>query len=185
LLKDYAWAVTASLKKEDSLLFLVGERRFELGGSAYWRHLGREGGTPPEVRFPEVRSQLKTVLEAIERGMVLACHDIGEGGLAVAAAEMALPSRLGLRLEVDALPSGLRRDAFVFSETGGFLVEADAAHGDALVALGRSHGVPVSRLGVVRDDRKLEFVIEGTDCLSLDLDRLEPMWRGGFREAWR
>jgi phosphoribosylformylglycinamidine synthase len=185
LLKDYAWAVTASLKKEDSLLFLVGERRFELGGSAYWRHLGREGGTPPEVRFPEVRSQLKTVLEAIERGMVLACHDIGEGGLAVAAAEMALPSRLGLRLEVDALPSGLRRDAFVFSETGGFLVEADAAHGDALVALGRSYGVPVSRLGVVRDDRKLEFVIEGTDCLSLDLDRLEPMWRGGFREAWR
>jgi phosphoribosylformylglycinamidine synthase len=185
VLKDYAWAVTQSLKQEDSVLLLVGERRDELGGSAYWRHLGREGGLPPEVRFAEVRAQLRTVLEAVERGLVLACHDIGEGGLAVAAAEMALPSRLGLRIELEGVPDGLRDDVFFFSETGGFLVEADEEHMEAVITLGRNHDVPVLPLGRVRDDRGFRITVGGKERLDLDLDRLEPAWRGGFAEAWR
>jgi phosphoribosylformylglycinamidine synthase len=185
VLRDYAWAVTQSLKQEDSVLLLVGERRDELGGSAYWRHLGREGGTPPEVRFPEVRGQLKTVLEAVERGLVLACHDIGEGGVVTAAAEMALPSRLGLRIELEGVPGGLRDDVFFFSETGGFLVEADPDNLEALVTLGRSHDVAVLPLGTVRDDRTFRITVGGRERLDLDLERLEPAWRGGFAEAWR
>jgi phosphoribosylformylglycinamidine synthase len=136
------------------------------------------------VRFAEVRAQLKTVLEAIERGLVQACHDISEGGLVVAAAEMALPSALGLRVRVDALPSGARADEFLFSETAGFLLEVAPEQREAVISLCRSRGAAVAEVGQVKAGRGFEVVVEGEERVSLDLHHLEPAWRGGLKEAW-
>ena len=157
VLENYAHAITPALKEEGNVLVLVGRRRRELGGSAYWRSQGIEGGSPPRIVFADVRAEIRTLLQAVERGLVRAAHDISEGGLATAAAEMALAGGRGIKLELEARPQGLRPDEFLFSETGGFLIETDEKHLEALLALCREHGVDAEPVGSVRGNRRLEI----------------------------
>ncbi len=185
VLADYANAVTPVLKKEGDLLFLVGRRRAEMGGSAYWRALGVDGGAPPRVDFAAARAEMTALLDAVDRGLVAACHDISEGGLAVAAAEMCFGSELGLRLETARLPDGLRLDEFLFGETPGFLVEVPPDQGAAVEDLFRAEGVPVEDLGRVVRGRDLSLVVAGQPRLDLDLEPLEARWHGALREDMR
>jgi phosphoribosylformylglycinamidine synthase len=185
LLKDYAFATTPTLKAEGDLLFLVGERRPELGGSAYWRHRGIAGGIPPGVDFPGVRRELAFVLEAIESGFVAACHDISEGGLAAAAAEMAIPSEFGLRIEVEAADQGLRWDEFLFTESGGFLIEANPEAESALEELAGKSGVWMRRVGKVEGSREIVLDPREGRETTLALDRLARRWSGALGEAMR
>jgi phosphoribosylformylglycinamidine synthase II len=173
VLENYAHAVTSALKEEGNVLVLLGRRRRELGGSAYWRSRGIEGGSPPRIVFGEVRAEILALLQAVERGLVRAAHDISEGGLATAAAEMALSGGLGLKLELEDRPQGLRPDEFLFSETGGFLIETDEEHLETLLALCRDHGVDAQPVGSVRGNRKLEITCGGDSVIDLDLERLE------------
>jgi len=186
VLKDYAAAVTPVLKHEGNGLWLVGgPRRRELGGSAYWRHLGVTGGTPPRIDFAAVRAELAATLEGIEKGLIVACHDVSEGGLGIAAAEMALAGRLGLRLELEDAPDGLRLDEYLFTETGGFLAEVAPEQEAAFTELCRARGTGARRVGAVRAGRGFSVQTPGAGRVSLDLERLEPRWHGALREAMR
>jgi phosphoribosylformylglycinamidine synthase len=184
ILKDYAAAITLRLKQEGDGIWLVGPRRRELGGSAYWRHRGISGGTPPAIDGAEVRGQLAVVLDAIESGLVRACHDISEGGLAVAALEMAFGSPWGMRLEPSNL-QGLRADEYLFTESGGFLMEIDPEHEAAFQTRCRAKAVAAERVGTVRAGRRLEIQIEGLERVEIDVEALEPVWHGALREAMR
>jgi phosphoribosylformylglycinamidine synthase II len=185
VLTDYARAVTPALKDEGGLLYLLGPRRRELGGSAYWRRLGVAGGTPPRVDFAAARAEIAAVVEGIERELVRACHDVSEGGMAVAAAEMALAGRLGARLELPERPGGLRLDEYLMSETGGFLVEIAEDHVSDFTALAAERGTAAERVGRVERGYALTVTHGDETAFSLDLERLEPGWRGVVGEALR
>jgi phosphoribosylformylglycinamidine (FGAM) synthase-like enzyme len=122
-------AVDISLKSPGNPLVLVGPRRPEMGGSLYQRVLaGSCGGSPPEFRPHLERRMARLVLDLMETGAVLACHDISEGGLLVCAAEMALATREATGLGVD-----LRWEddpLLLFGETPGYLMELDGAMAD-------------------------------------------------------
>lgn len=184
LLKDYVNVVTQLLKSEGNRLWLVGTRGREMGGSAYWRQLGIEGGSPPRVDFASVRKELTAVHQAIEKGLVAACHDISEGGMLVAAYEMAQPSSFGLRMQIS-LPEGMRVDEFLLSEGGGFLIEADSEHEEALAGLFRSHGVALEGVGQVRDSRHLTVLAGDRTVVDLNLDRIGSRWKHALKEAMR
>ena len=94
---------------------------------------------------------------------------------------MALPSRLGLRLEIEEHLDDLRPDEFLFSETGGFLIEVAPDQESGLEAVFASHGVPRKRLGQVRQTRELAMRLPGGGRIALDLDRLEVSWREALR----
>ena len=185
VLSDYSRAVTPVLKDERDVLLLVGDRRRELGGSAYWRHLSVRGGTPPRVDFAGTRAEITGVLAAVDRGLLASCHDVSEGGMVVAAVEMALGSGWGLKLEVDARPGGLRLDEFLFSETAGFLVAVRPESEPETVEIFRRQGVRIERVGVVERDRRFSVRSGGRDVASLDLDSLEATWERALEEALR
>jgi phosphoribosylformylglycinamidine synthase II len=132
IVRDVRQAVTMDLKSPGDLLYVAGETRAELGGSLYAR-LHQVPGHSVPAPVPEAVATMRALHEAMRRGLVRACHDCSEGGLAVAAAEMALAGRLGLELSLVDLPRSLdveRDDLALFSETSGrFLVEV--ASGDA------------------------------------------------------
>jgi phosphoribosylformylglycinamidine (FGAM) synthase-like enzyme len=86
---------------------------------------------------------------------------------------MALLGGRGIKLELEARPQGLRPDEFLFSETGGFLIETDEKHLEALLALCGEHGADAERVGSVRGNRKLEIACGGDSVIDLDLERLE------------
>jgi phosphoribosylformylglycinamidine synthase len=92
---DVRKCVTMDLKEPGNLLYLVGATRNEMGGSHYHLVNGVEGGAVPQVDLALAPVIFGTLHEAIRRGLVRSCHDLSEGGLAVALAEMAFAGEVG------------------------------------------------------------------------------------------
>jgi phosphoribosylformylglycinamidine synthase II len=184
VMKDYALATTPRLKAEGNAFFLIGERRRELGGSAYWRMRGIAGGTPPRADFAAARKEMIFVLDAIERGYAVACHDISDGGVAIAAAEMVLASDMGLRLEPESLEA-LAWEDYLFTESGGFLIEVPSEQLESFEALARARGVWWRRLGSVIGNRRLELAPPQGDEESIDIDQVSERWQRSLLEALR
>lgn len=106
VIDDVTQTVDMALKTPDNLLYLVGTTHNELAGSHY---IEVTRDTPfatqvPRVNVEHARNTMEALGEAIRRGMVRACHDLSEGGLAVAVAEMVIASRLGVALDVSHVP---------------------------------------------------------------------------------
>ena len=104
---DVSRCVTADAKESGNFLFLLGRTGGELGGSHYLLAEGLETGNdvPPVDLATNVRL-MRALQRAIHAGTVRACHDLSEGGLAVAAAEMAFSGAVGMELDLAAVPCG-------------------------------------------------------------------------------
>ncbi|MDP3660072.1 phosphoribosylformylglycinamidine synthase subunit PurL [Phenylobacterium sp.] len=144
LIADYARrADFASLKAGDALV-LLGETRGELGASLYLRELlGREDGAPPPVDLAGERRAGDLVRSLIVSGQVTVVHDLSDGGLISAAADLALASDVGVSL---LLPDGLPAHAALFGEDQGRYVLA-AAQPDAILRAAAAAGVPATVIG--------------------------------------
>ncbi len=101
---DVGRCVTMDLKEPGNLIYQVGLTRAELGGSHLSLVEGLTGGQVPTVDAAAAKRTFAAVHAAISAGCVRACHDLSEGGLAVAAAEMAFAGGLGMSLHLDAVP---------------------------------------------------------------------------------
>jgi phosphoribosylformylglycinamidine synthase II len=125
IIPDVRSVVSMDAKTLDDLIYIVGRTFNELGGSEYYRLNGFVGKTVPHV-LKKGRMTFAAITKAIDSGLIKACHDISEGGLGVAAAEMAFAGGYGIELDLQKVPyDGLKRDDFVlFSESNTrFLVE--------------------------------------------------------------
>jgi phosphoribosylformylglycinamidine synthase len=112
VIEDASRTIDMSLKRAGNLVYQVGATRNELAGSHYaevfqpdiTQHM--PGTTVPQVDVASARATMKAVGEAIRKGLLQACHDLSEGGLAVAAAEMSLASLLGMTIDLKNLNVG-------------------------------------------------------------------------------
>ena len=142
----------AALAAPDEALLLIGGAGGHLARSLYQREIeGREEGPPPAVDLAAERRHGDFVRRQIEHGRVSACHDIADGGLLVALAEMALAAHdagrtVGARI---ALPAGVAcATGWLFGEDQGrYLVSVPEQHTAALAAEAEDAGVPVSTIG--------------------------------------
>jgi phosphoribosylformylglycinamidine synthase II len=126
IVPDVRLAVSMETKGSKDSIYIIGQTFQEMGGSEYYRLSGLTGRTVPKVRRRQARRTFSAVTKAIDRGLIRACHDLSEGGLAVAAAEMALAGGYGMELSLKRLPAKrIRRcDSALFSESNSrFLVE--------------------------------------------------------------
>ena len=98
---------------------MVGQIFKELGGSEYYKLKGFLGKTVPKVEPNRARETFEAITDAIDLGLVKACHDLSEGGLAVAAAEMAFAGGYGIEFDLRKVPrQNVNRNDFVlFSES--------------------------------------------------------------------
>ncbi len=114
---DVRRCVTMDLKEPGNLLFLVGETKAELGGSHYHLITGQAGGQVPQVDLSTAPKIFTKLYEAIQRGLVRSCHDLSEGGLAVAVAEMAFAGGVGADVTKLSESASLPDDVLLFSES--------------------------------------------------------------------
>jgi phosphoribosylformylglycinamidine synthase II len=182
VMDDVRKAVTMDLKETDNLLYLVGATWPELGGSHYYSLFGLTGVTVPQVRVEEARALMDCLAAANRAGLVRSCHDLSEGGLAVAAAEMAFSGGIGLTLDLSAVPyhgnPRLRRDdVLLFSESNRrFLVEVrpdDASRFEEMFS-----GLPVAKVGdVIESDVFSVIGLDGRNVVWAELDSLKAAWQ--------
>ncbi len=100
LIEDASRAVDLALKREGNALLLIGDTAGHIGASLYLREIeGREDGAPPPVDLAAERRNGDFVRDLIGRGLVASCHDVSDGGLLVALAEMAMAGGLGVTLD--------------------------------------------------------------------------------------
>ena len=105
LIPDVNLAVTSDFKQAGDAVYLLGMTGNELAGSEIASELGLTGGAVPQVDLLRARERYVLLHEAIKARMINACHDLSDGGLAVALAEMSLAGRLGARINLDRVPS--------------------------------------------------------------------------------
>jgi phosphoribosylformylglycinamidine synthase len=189
IIPDVRKAVTIDLKREGDPVYLIGMTKDEMGGSAYLRSKGEPGGSCPRVDGSVSRRAANALVQAIDGGLVIACHDLSEGGLGVAAAEMALSSDLGLSLDLrKAITAAAvnRGDLVLFSESQSrYLVEVDAARAGDFESAFR--GLHLGRLGEVSraGDSGLRFTdLKGREHF-LGSPELRKAWKGGATDGHR
>jgi phosphoribosylformylglycinamidine synthase len=133
---DVRRCVTMDLKQAGNLLYLIGTTREELGGSHLHLVRGIQGGQVPTVDFAAGRRVFDGLHAAIQRGLVRSCHDLSEGGLAVALGEMVFAGEVGAEITSLHAPGGHDSDTILlFSESPSrFIVEVEPAKAAALEA---------------------------------------------------
>jgi len=178
---DVRRCVTMDLKEPGNHLLLVGATRDEMGGSHYHLVNGREGGTVPMPdlsRAPQVFARLH---EVIRRGLVRACHDLSEGGLAVALAEMAFAGGVGADVTGLAAVGPLSDEVLLFSESATrFVIEVAPAN---VLAVRECLGeVPLCELGKTVKEPRLRIAGSGGEWLVwAQLADLKEAWQKPLR----
>jgi phosphoribosylformylglycinamidine synthase len=179
---DVRKCVTMDLKEPGNALFLIGETKNELGGSHYHLASGLAGGDVPHVNLEQAPRVFHQLHEAIQQGLVRSCHDLSEGGLAVAAAEMAFAGGVGADITDLKLIASAPDEVLLFSEsTTRFLIEVTTAHVDTLAAL-MGKDVPCYRIGVTTKEPRLRIAgASGEWIIWANLPDLKEAWQKPLR----
>ena len=178
LLEDVNRFATLALKTEGETLIRVGEAKGHLGQTLYLRDVcGREEGAPPPVDLAAERRNGDFVRSLIETGQVSAVHDISDGGLLVALAEMALAGDLGVSLAPP--PAGVSPAGYWFGEDqASYVVCAPANTEAALLAAAKAASVPATVVGSVQGR---EVAIKGGPKIALaTLREAHETWLPGY-----
>jgi phosphoribosylformylglycinamidine synthase len=176
--------VTMHCKHEGDLIYVVGTTLNELGGSQYYGIHGYIGNGVPRVDAKRGKRLMNTLSAVTEKGMVRACHDLSEGGIGVAAAEMAFAGALGMVIRLGQVPLGEpmdRNDYVFFSESNTrFLVEVAASDKQQFEDM--MAGVDFAAVGEVTNTGKLEvYGLNGQPVLSAPVEELREAWQKPLR----
>ena len=178
--------VTRSFIKEaGQSIILIGGLPDELGGSYYLQtEYGKKGGTCPNVDLGEEKKVQDFLIESIDAGNIKAAHDLSEGGLLVAIAEMLFENpELGAELALDSLGNSNRLDALLFGESQGrVLIAVEKDHLDAVLGSAQKSGLSATNLGVSSDSGRLKFSVTGNEILDSEVNKLHKVWSESIPE---
>ena len=163
LIDDLDTMVGLGFTAEGRAIVVVGETKGHIGASLWLRELGgAEAGSPPPVDLAAERRHGDLVRRLIGDGIISACHDISDGGLLIAAAEMALAGNMGATI---AIPTDApNRTRWLFGEDQArYLVETAAP--DTILRQAEAAGVPASLLGKTG---RMALTVTGEAPISLN-----------------
>jgi len=191
LLEDVEKRIPSSFQTEDDLIFVVGETFNEIGGSHYLMiEHGLQNGKPPRLDLDREVALEEFLLEAGKFGHLTSCHDLSEGGLAVAFAEACIGSPSGWGAVVDHIDfiscedevrKGVRLDATLFGESQSrVIVTASPDHKEALIRAAQNHRVPIYQIGKVGGDR---LVI--SDAIDRSVQELTGIYQSSIPERMK
>ncbi|MCZ6837730.1 MAG: phosphoribosylformylglycinamidine synthase subunit PurL [Alphaproteobacteria bacterium] len=149
VMSDVAKAVTLDFKAAGDTIFVIGETLGWLGCSLYQRQItGDTTGAPPPVDLASERKNGDLVRHLIADGVLTACHDVSDGGLAVALAEMAMASEIGTDIGATInVSTDIPTHSWLFGEDQGRYVVTTAAP-EAVVDAAATAGVAAHAIGV-------------------------------------
>jgi phosphoribosylformylglycinamidine synthase II len=169
---DVRKTISKNFQRSDSILMLVGERKNELGGGVFYDLFGELGANVPKPDLKMIAAEIFAVVEAIQKELVLSAHDISDGGLAVALAEMSFKNQIGATCRSQESPT-----QFLFSESGGFILEVSPGKLQSLQKIFSRYHVPIFQMGATTKETKLKFL----NCIDLEISVAKNTWEQGLR----
>jgi phosphoribosylformylglycinamidine synthase len=173
-------SIRSGYREAGESVFLIGSTHPEMGGSEYFETvLGVRRGVVPLADPSSDLRTFRTVIRLVSDGLVGSVHDCSKGGLAVALAEMSMPSRMGARLDLAALLSGPpTQSEALFSESHGRFLLA-TTHRDEVSSVLASTGLPHFELGTTGGD-SIDIRRGPKTVAKLDVDRTADSWGRTF-----
>ena len=173
LIPDLHKFATLKGANEGDTLVLIGETTGWLGASIYLSEvLSREDGAPPPVDLNAEKRNGDYVRTLIRNRRVTAVHDLSDGGLAVAACEMAFCSGIGVKLSSPV--SGTRHGWLFGEDQARYLLAVEENSVNPVVSTAKAKGIPAVVVGSVGGDR-----IQATGAFDASLEKLREA-----NEAW-
>lgn len=172
---DAGKAITYDLKRPESILFMIGERKDECGGSVFYQLQNALGSHVPKPDLTVLAREIHTVQKAIQQDLVLSAHDISDGGIAVALAEMSFKNKIGIKVTI---PGDFFDEKKLFSETGGFVLEVARDKVKELRTFFAAQQVPLFVLGETTALPRLQM----NAVIDLPIQEAKMAWELGLRE---
>ena len=184
VMPDTRKAVSMDAKSPGDAVYAAGKTYNEMGASHYYSARGFIGNSVPEVRPTEGKETMIRLSEAISRGLVRACHDCSEGGIGVAAAEMAFAGGYGMNLRMADTPKAddvIRNDAVLFSESNSrFVVEVSQESREEFEKI--MDGALIAAIGEIVDGEDFSvYGLKGDLVVSAKIGDLKEVWQKTFR----
>jgi phosphoribosylformylglycinamidine synthase len=181
---DVRRAITMDVKQPGDLVFVLGETRAELGASEYYALHGAIGNRVPQVNAQRACVLYEALSQAMQRGLVNACHDCSDGGFGIAAAEMAFAGGYGMRLDLRTMPRQPdidRDDTLLYSESASrFVVAVPPWHREAFCEL--LAPCAIGEVGRVLDTAEFVVVgLAGNVVIRSDIAALKEAWQRPLR----
>ncbi len=179
VIPDVGLTVSSDLKQPGEVIFLLGLTRKELGRSELASEIQSKGGDVPQVDLISARTRYQSMQQAFRSGLVTACHDLSDGGLGVALAEMCIGGGLGADVNLDLVPvCGGQPDmeTVLYSESPSRLlvtVSEDRA-GDFEELF---QGQAMARVGTVRAEPMFEIRCRDRVVLQEEVQDLSRAWK--------
>ncbi|MBN2445039.1 MAG: phosphoribosylformylglycinamidine synthase subunit PurL [Spirochaetales bacterium] len=183
IIKDVRLAMTSDFKEPDEIIYILGESRGEMGGTSYERLKGKSYGNCPKVNTPEAVLLYRTLHKAITAGLISSCHDLSDGGLAIALAEASLAGRVGVEVSLDALPweksETIDPVKLLFCETPSrFIVSVKKSREkDFIKVMGECD---FASIGITKAENIFSIRFNQTSLINTELNKIEKYFKGQF-----
>lgn len=181
---DVERSMSADFKRVGSHILLVGNPDYlGMGGSVFYDLHGCVGERPPRANLAELPLVFATMHEWITTGKVRAAHDVSEGGIAAALAEMCFGGDVGAKISLDFLPSAEPWRLLLNETPGCFLIETSPSVGNRLT---RTHPRFVRYLGTTVERERITVVehIKGRELCAIPLATLKAAWQRPMEEVF-
>ena len=175
-LKDYRKAITSDFKGTGNPIYLIGRPGIEFGGSLYFRIQRKNGGRVPYSDPKVLYQRSEMVLRAMDAGIILSSHDVSEGGLALAIAEMTIGSDIGAEIDLTGITVG-RPDFFMFSESQSmFILEVQKGKEKEFEEYMKGLSIKLGYTG----SQMLDVKFNGKTLVYLHIDQIRSKWKEGY-----
>ncbi|VEB33768.1 phosphoribosylformylglycinamidine synthase II (FGAM synthase II) [Legionella cherrii] len=174
-MNDLSKTVTYDFKHPNSVLLMVGARKDECGGSVYYQLHNQLGSQLPKPDLAAFADEISAVHAAMQAGLVWSAHDISEGGIAVALAEMSFKNEIGVNVFIS---GDLPNDKKLFSESGGFILEVSPENISALEQIFQQYSVAFQTIG----ETTVTPTLIMNSVINLSISAAKTAWNNGLVE---
>ena len=173
-LKNIEHVLPMHFQCSGSDILMIGERKNELGGSILYQLFEELGSNVPKPDLVEVRNQIYAITDCAEKGLVLSCHDISDGGAAISIAEMTFGNSIGCSIKIS---GHLKEHQVLFSETGGFVLETAKDKTRKVIQVFEAYGLKTFLIGETGGER-----IQLNNTIDIKILEARDRWEQGLRD---
>ena len=172
-LDDITKSVPMCFQKTDSIILMIGERKNELGGSTYYSLYNEIGANIPKPSLEQTKKEIFGVTDLADKRLTRSCHDISDGGLVAAIAEMTFKNNIGCSVSIK---SSMSPEKVFFSETGGFILEISPNNIKDVKSKLEIYGVNAFEIGTTGGEN-----ISINELINLPVSIAKNAWENGLR----